>query len=1641
MSLNNSLKDYIFSYNLIRAQKEQFGTLAFMVLLTVNTLQMISVLTLIPAQESDLFSSTLNQTAGLFALPNLIEVFGIPTHDILFALIVLLGAYFVANLVCAFFVKKESQMRKYTWVMNPLPRGDLFYLYKKILFVPIVQLALTELLHMRNLEHSEHSEHSERSEECSTEWCEMPTLGVGVVVLMMALYLYCVFAFFTIPCSFEDEAQEESTNIVLELIKPFHIALVIALAVANINVFIVFAFWGTYWTVDLIDFLWNGRYTRPKIEHFSSILKGVEFAVFCMFLLPNALNSSDSNLSFVGFLICPLAIKVIYNLKLLTEKQIITEFSSTFQGIQSLHPLRVHKCLKSLLYEKKAKSTQNHESSSISLNVLTSINEDSKEMVEISTFENEGLFSQRHSEHENSQGQTIIDAVEKIYSVLSYDKKNKIKLDIILLWIIFLKDVKKSHVKAFTLLPQMQKSFPHSSLRKKLQVELLDYLIRQQITLQATEKSVTAEALFTFLGEVEKTKQAVETYLIKSFEFYILLQNQIVKAAGMKKQGSHLLSERVVILKKLKNLLIKNTTHTQTIQLFNFFIKEIIEDNIEGQFWEIENKRYRQLINESQSKKEKDWNMTLESFANSNDGLSTSHHVIVLSLDSGNSGQVLRISNRLLEILDFAEITPTSLNIDTLEVTFFNRKNMKWIKDQIMEGKDPFEAFAQEDRVIYLKNSNGKFLTFHFYPCLEIYEGVPAIVCYLRIFDEYNQKFLIFNPDKENKIIGVGRGFTWLDNQSLKDKKVQDYFSSFPSDCQQLTKVQIEGASFEWKGLSRCKTISTDKSSPLLDVNYPHHSRYTIDYVVEMPHAAVLKKRLGVLTIVHSLKKESIKTRQRLSEARDETPVTALENQFKKSCNLNSDFNSFSSQIGSHELAFESQDKYLVARMKSLSPTNEIKFEALTDSQVRFENNQNVDNDHAKAFHLQTHQMETSEGKEITKEAEKTVKKLQFAGIQHVKVDYNQVSNSESEAPIVNQKNLNREAAKKKPLDSGKRKPQTGYEGSTTSSRLGASSNYLRARINGKKTPNIIKIIYAFGIIIFGMTIVCTIVVYSILTTQYAKMSDFAAHATFPGYLKVASASIYEASEMQLAVNLMQFAPSNNILWTSSVLSILNKRIPSFVKNYGENLVNFNPESLTDNLHLNNYTIDFEELPELKLGGITDFYEATAIFMAFAQQMSLVPKYPTLFTTTLTDFMRFFSEPYANEMLDPIREVLVESAYDQYDYIMNLLNSILIVCALLITGLIFIFGFVFRKFERMETTALAKLCTVLPKEHLAKEIGKIVSVYESRLGPNPSLSSYMKYNSNWTNEKKKKSHGISQSARKIVQDHLSLQKVISMLLLVAFALSGSFVMTNTIFRSKTKVLLPFLEDLDKISNGISSYVTVLSVFLRFMNEIKNPNINETLPGLVATYQPVIADALQAHEEMILRFRDFASRILDTDITSIETKTRYQNNTNADFCWSRDQNGTTQNFNNICVTSLKNAPSRGLPDTAELVIKTVAELIQQFISSPTQQTANAILNSTDIYYFNYLTSLMTNSITWLASSEQIDISLYANSLEKDTNRLRIICLGYTCLMIVLVWVPIIIYLKKRFRSSRNIFLLFPIRLLRSNEHIKHLFKKW
>jgi hypothetical protein len=358
----------------------------------------------------------------------------------------------------------------------------------------------------------------------------------------------------------------------------------------------------------------------------------------------------------------------------------------------------------------------------------------------------------------------------------------------------------------------------------------------------------------------------------------------------------------------------------------------------------------------------------------------------------------------------------------------------------------------------------------------------------------------------------------------------------------------------------------------------------------------------------------------------------------------------------------------------------------------------------------------------------------------------------------------------------------------------------------------------------------------------------------------------------------------------------------------------------------------------------------------------------------------------------------------------------------------------------METQAISKLCGV-SKEDLSREMSKIVEEYQIRFNPDPQLSRLLESHFQTSKNKKNTGHTTTRVGRKIIGDDTPKLLIVVCLLLAAVLLSGNLIVLNTFFKSKTNQILPYLTDIDMISAGVSAYVIVYCSLLRLVNEVQVNHTNETLANLFATYQPSLDESLEAHQNLMTRFRNFDDRIFDTDITSNETKGRYLNLTNDGFCANRYQNGSNQAQINTCLGLLNNIASQGLPDTATLVITTDLASIQQYEATPTLQVVQSILQASDSYDFDTMTTTLTWATQYLLESEQVDVSGYANSLVKETTTVLIISLCYNIVITIVIWVPIIRYLKRRFWIARNIFLLYPIRVLQSNENIKQLFKKW
>ena len=1624
MKLWQKAKKFLFHYSVMRNHHSKLGVEMYQLLLIVQALQVTSILTMLPLATTDRVSSTIYRFLRLFSLPSLLQVLTIPRYVALIAITSLLTINF---LLTGFYIFRQKQDVKTHWFVTFFLK--LSQIYQKLYFLPPIQLAMSEILQTKN---------TSIPAECSTVFCKNAMIALGSLLLGLAVWLYYQFLYINIPCYFEDGIESDNTQSLLDAIKGVKLVLIVGLAASGINSYVIFVMWGVFFVLDLIVFIVIGYHSNLKIEKTYTMSKGLQLTIYVSLLLSYSMGLTYKNYnSLLVALLLPISTKLIWNFKEIIKNRVNVHNVQRHKG----NVMRIDRYLKSLYAEHKRHNSKGSEDLVLLSKTFITTNLDKPKEAKITTNGKHGkaLNDLQVSAYQEAMDRQMIEHIGNTYSSLFSQQLTKnMNLSIVLSWILFLKDVKKSYIQAYIVLTQMRKTIQNEgSIRTRLQFEMIERMIKLEISSGADEKTISANKIFTFLDEAHSAQLQIEEYLSKILQYYAMMYSPIVKASEAKTQGQNLLLARNNIMNKLEKLTQENQAHRHTIQLYTFFIKAVVEEKSRSKIFELNRKLLvNNYVRSDGLDLDEKWDMSLEFYSNALTD-DSGNYIAVFNLNSSNLGQIVRLSDNLMSLLGFSKPELASLSITSLETTLLNRKNMKTLQELLLQGDNPFEKVPEREKVLYLKNKSGRVLAFHYAAYLEIHEGNPCVVLYLRANKNTENNFVIFNLRKEGKIIGIGEGIsTVFGEQWNKFSSVYDMIPEFPRDFHEASPpLFMQGARLNF---SHNKTIVVNS---LQSITSSGGGGLLFDYVSSVHHLSIIEKSYGMLSLSTSFSNRiSPKNRIKYSEITDQQIISPLMGNQTHTLKLNSGVFSTTELMSPANLLLLQEARISHSRQESvkfkegcrspniqfISASEETDVQAFKEKKLMFEIAAPID------LTDQENSMKTGKERELDKNTGEVTPSS--TPIKRAPPHFKALQKEDSKLYLSDSSGSNKGGSERK-----RRKALFNAGASSRASGVTSAAHltFLRYAILEKGDPAVIKTVYVSSAIIFVAAIICTMVTHNMLVGEYTTFAGFAAHAAFPGILKVACSSLFLSAQIRYGIQIGQFNERRSS-WQTSATSISSRRFNEFLHTITEHLVNFDPETLSSNLKLSNYTMLISFPESSNFNREVNFYEANNIFMGYAQKVNLIKSSATTIDPNLVTFLRGFNLLYQETFLDPIRNILFDDAYSKYYGILTVLDYILIGCSLLTLTLTLGFFFVFRAFEKMETNAISKLCAV-SKEDLDREISKIAEEYQTKFNPNLRLSRLLDFQP----MKSKKSTGQKtiRAGRKIIGNYTPTTLIVVFLVVTAFLLSGSFIVANIVFKTKTKKILPFLTDIDTISAGLSAYPVAYSALMRLSNEIKVSANSSSFPLYYTEFYDSALKAFTTHQELLPRLRNFDDRIINTDITSNETKRRYQNLTSDRFCGDRDQNGTTLLFANLCKSSLKNLASQGLPDTAMAVMNMNLNSIRRFNTTPTVQTAKEILQAPDSWDFNYITTVVTNAIEYLLMSEQVDVSAYAHSLMDVTTIMLIISLIYNIIITVVIWVPIIMYLKKRFWIARNIFLLYPIRVLHSNQQIKQLFKKW
>ena len=1706
----NDLKVFLVSYNTVKGSHPPPPLSFEKILLIYNAVQVLSFLCLNLKSSGDLIVRSVKIIVSHFNLPYFCKIIGLPIPLPLTILLLLNLGYILMTLVSIFCNSKFKKLQD--WSLNCLCKLEQYTLKSEVIFLFSLAVGMDAIFEPQNCLLSAHS--------TNTDIQKFPrALGVALVAMSVIQYYWRIYIHISVSYDTETITTELRSN-TSRVLRGALIPVISALAhlESPIGVFVCV---GVHLLAELFLLLGLGTHSNIKLNYFTLWVTIIQLPIYAILMLPVWLNprsllKGDYSQRSIGiFLLAPLIVKLILNMdkrrlnflsqrtaECLTDKKrqlswlemtqmdlFLRQIFSTFSNLKEEGP-EIYQIIEAILQSKK------NEDPTFLARIEDNLIRDDQTTHPADFYIKHGLRPNFY-EFINSAYSSILSNARKGVSSPN--------IECYLSYIAFHKDVTTNYGKAFIILAQLQKFLGTSlTVRAAASIELIECDLQKRIAGSGTQKTISAEHLFSFLDRSEKVQSSIENYVSEAFSFYEMLQKPIVSTKDIKNKGKKLLNERTVIIKELDSLIKINEYHQQTLLLYEFFLSEIVEEKAEGRFFQIKSKidifhvaeyytLYRQQMIDGNSTDLElhGWDMSIEFFANQLDNISD-YSVVVFNLNPEYLGKIMKCSTNLFQILGTETQDARQMNISNMEVTLFNPKNLKTLQEKILKGETDLKCLAGEDRTLYLKHENGCLIACTFVADVEIYGKDPCITCYMRKKKIHEQEFILFSLECEAKFVGISRGLC----KGITKNKTGHHNYRSGSDFFKA-KVGFNDESLDIIELvpSLKEILPTIENSPmwsesqvLLTIpNVPQLSMlqgsFIISYIGKVQEISVLKQRLGVIEI-QSYFPTSIHKYDRL------TTLSALSSLSKKNSLAKSISLSYNVNMKYRSSSFikERKDRIDVMEIKvekdeidedetNINLSQEIATPLKIPKSSRFPDDYDDEKDISQPFDdnylvpqeqkelLQLIKGETPtpsvepghrNGEESPHKSKSVIVRKSLRsqrsevelssplrispGLRSEKVDetaqdyLSESSDKEAERERARQ----RAQFLKMAIDDG----LTDGKASSIGSSLGAHLGYLRSLILENKTPGVLKAVNLFGVIIFLTTVASMLVTYFILSGRYNTFSLFAQSASFPGFIRAAASSLMISSEYKVSAAFFPAALQPAWQNVASQYSIVLWKI--YLVQYYQFVLNFNLPFINEDIVSKSMYGTFYDFSQMNRN--LSFYEANDIFNAYAYKMTQMDFYSPTMDPALLNFTRTFIPTFSN-MVKEVSLENFESIYSLYDSTMTTLDVIMGIGIVVSVLLMMIFLPIYWRYEKMETIAFTKLCGVSSRE-LDPHLRKIIFSYERMFCK--TLPAVKILQGNLSHYKVVKPHTNSTAPSAKVRTRRAFTKiavsekhsnlfVIILVLFVSVLLSAAYIVINGIFKHATATVLPFITDLEKMSNGLPSYFTIQSVLQRLFNELFNPQIKTTLPGLFEQFEGAINESIITQKEMNQYLLNELPRLETSDILSNTSKEFFHNFTKNTFCeLFADVDGR---YYSLCKIGLNNIVDTGYLAMGNHLMDIFKQQIQNFKTNPSLATMSAFYHTSDISEFMVMNMVAEYYLLQVLLSVQTDVANYSQKLLSHTYVMLGLSLAYNIGLLILLWIPTITYLRNRFKTSRSIFLLLPTKVLQHNHGIRNLFKSW
>ena len=1670
---------FLLNYNTLRNAQSTIPFVLAKVLLVLSELQILSFVCLHRKEHEDLIATSVGSVVSLFNLPFLCKTIGIPLLLPLAILLFLNFGYLLMTLLSIFLTSKYKKMQD--WSLNALCKLEHYTLKSEVVFLFSLAIGMEAIFQPQNCVPSA------RSTNMQTQKIPM-SLGVALVSLSVLQYYWRIYV--NISVSYDTESIIELRNRTSMVLRGMLLPLISVLAHLESPVG-VFVGVGVYLLLELLISMILGSHPNIKVNSLSLWVAIIHLPLYAILLLPLCSNPTTlvtgkySQRSIGVLLLAPFAGKLILNLERRRIRRVSHKaaqcFANRTYALTWLETTQLDNFLKQIwstfaninspgseiygLIETIIRSRQAENQAFLKL-IDKNLMEDTKDQ---NTSEYPMKMALKSSLH---------DFITSVYStILSSERKSSwtSNMGCYLSHAAFHKDITGNHGKAFIVLARLQKILGSSaSARTIASMWLAENDLQRQVAGTGSQKTISADLLFSFIDRSEKVQTSIENYVSEALSFYETLQKPVINTKDIKTKGKKLLNERTAIIKELDSLVQINEYHQQTLLLYEFFLSEIVEEKAEGRFFQIKNRMdifrveeyyalYRQQkLNANATELETlGWDMSIEFFASQlND--SSDYAVVVFSLNPDSNGKIMRCSSNLYQSLGFEDRDLNQMNISDMEATLFNPQNLKTLRDKILKGEASLKNLPEVDSPLYMKHRNGSLIAYAFVADVEIYSREPCITCYLRKKQAHEQEFVLFSLENKTKLIGMSKVL-------LSDVlKCSPNFNKIASDLNIIeliptleTILPNTPTNLTW---SESEALLVIPNVPRLSIS---QAFYLINYSGKIQAIPLVEEKIGIIKICYS---------ERISPKTLDSEVTSVKFSSTAFYRLSSLFQNSTHQIKTPESKSPQKAKAEIAEEDTNIPRQQEK------TAVTFLNT--FKSARVNLFSQKSHEDIQSIDQTIFSKAEVNVLKswslheAKYSTMNEISVPGN---NKAQLTEIELAFSSPRMKLKPKAPDSVPRASVNAYRQGGTSpfsvneaiepkrvqrhlhglnqaggtekitlgrassvgSSIGAHLGFLRSIIIQRKTPAVLTAVNLFGLISLVSTMASILAAFFILSSRYSIFTLFAQSASFPSFMRAISPAYVISTELEFFIQF--FPPVVQPLWESGAAAYSQYFQPFSLDQYYRFVLNFNLPFLSKDILSASISASFLDFPQLNRD--LSFYEANDVFQAYTYKLSKYNFYSGKMDPALLNWTRTFI-PAFNDMYKNISDENFKNIYSLHESTNLTLDAIMVVGVIISVVLMIAFIPIYWRYQKMEMVAFTKLCGVTMHE-LEPSLKKLTLSYEHLFGKTlPALKNFqenLSYHKKHTNDR---SRGfLTQAKGTRLNNKLSKKKAIiekssnfvlmTLVLFVSLLLSGTYIVTNIAFKNANAKILPFILDIEKISAGLPACFTAQAIMTRLFSEIANPQISQTLPALVESYEGTLNESMAALKEMNNYLISSMQRTVSNDIFTETTKEMFQNLTDSKWCWLDLGEGGPYS----CQTLIKGVANSGFFATLNQLMEAFTSQITKFTMNPTLTTIYSFYFSPDVFEFILMNLITEAYLLGMLNAVQADVGSYTEKLHFQTYLMLAFGLLYNVVLLCLLWIPTIRYLRKRFILARSIFLLVPTKVLLHNSGIINFFKVW